>query len=237
MNEVFLRTPARDDGRRRGRAEQRCPRTAAHPTGQSDETRQNWSRGRVDGRPDALDNRGRPLEWGESPAGNNDYEQLLWTGGWRLGATRRRVLMSTAPLSRRSCFPQVLEDRSDAPSTWDVELASRPSHSRRSGVRHRRRCVREDARPGRAQLEDSRLISSAPDWLFHWFHAGRFLTEARRLLQGSGWLVIYNSGFTGEMLEEPAFGGWFREGFLARYPKVRRQPVVITAYPVERTES
>jgi len=53
---------------------------------------------------------------------------------------------------------------------------------------------------------------------FHWFDADAFLAEARRLLRSAGWLVIYRSGFTGTMLEEPAFARWFRREFLARYP-------------------
>jgi SAM-dependent methyltransferase len=63
---------------------------------------------------------------------------------------------------------------------------------------------------------------------FHWFEAGAFLAEARRLLCPEGWLVVYASRFTGEMLNAPAFGGWFRE-FLARYPTPARNPTILTA--------
>ena len=60
---------------------------------------------------------------------------------------------------------------------------------------------------------------------FHWFDASAFLAEAHRLLRPGGWLVVYTSGFTGEMLEEPAFARWFRDEFLARYPTPARNQV------------
>lgn len=63
---------------------------------------------------------------------------------------------------------------------------------------------------------------------FHWFDAHRFLTESHRLLRRSGWLAIYTSGFTGEMVEEPAFAMWFRDEFLRHYPTPPRNPTVIT---------
>jgi SAM-dependent methyltransferase len=53
---------------------------------------------------------------------------------------------------------------------------------------------------------------------FHWFDAEPFLNEAHRLLGTSGWLVIYNCLFTGEMKEEPSLEGWYRNEFLKRYP-------------------
>jgi SAM-dependent methyltransferase len=62
---------------------------------------------------------------------------------------------------------------------------------------------------------------------FHWFNAGAFLAEARRLLKPSARLVVYTSGFTGEMLEDPAFAAWFREDFLTRYPTPARNKVPI----------
>ena len=33
----------------------------------------------------------------------------------------------------------------------------------------------------------------------HWFDRSRFLAEARRVLEPSGWLTIYDNGFFGEM--------------------------------------
>lgn len=65
---------------------------------------------------------------------------------------------------------------------------------------------------------DLATVSSA----FHWFDRARFLTEARRVLRPAGWLVIYDNAFRGEMKENPAFGRWFRDRYLARYPSPPR---------------
>lgn len=57
---------------------------------------------------------------------------------------------------------------------------------------------------------------------FHWFDRERFLDEARRVLSPSGWLVIYNNWFCGEMEENSEFARWFREEHLERYPSPPR---------------
>ncbi|MGE0449293.1 MAG: class I SAM-dependent methyltransferase [Vicinamibacterales bacterium] len=62
---------------------------------------------------------------------------------------------------------------------------------------------------------------------FHWFDASAFLAESRRVLRSPGWLLIYTSGFTGEVLEEPAFSAWFRGEFLTRYPTPARKSTVL----------
>ena len=57
---------------------------------------------------------------------------------------------------------------------------------------------------------------------FHWFDRPRFLAEARRVLRGEGWLLVYNAWFDGRMRENAAFAGWFGERYLARYPNPPR---------------
>jgi SAM-dependent methyltransferase len=52
----------------------------------------------------------------------------------------------------------------------------------------------------------------------HWFDRSRFLAEARRVLEPSGWLVVYDNGFFGEMKENPKHERWYREDYLVRYP-------------------
>ena len=58
---------------------------------------------------------------------------------------------------------------------------------------------------------------------FHWFDQSAFLDEARRLLKPGGWLVIYTSGFNGEMLENSAFRQWAWEAYPARFPTPPRR--------------
>jgi SAM-dependent methyltransferase len=68
---------------------------------------------------------------------------------------------------------------------------------------------------------------------FHWFDAEGFFAEASRLLAPSGWLVIYNSGFTGQVREVSAVASWFRDEFLKRYPSPPRNASSITAAVAE----
>jgi SAM-dependent methyltransferase len=61
-------------------------------------------------------------------------------------------------------------------------------------------------------------VSSA----FHWFERERFLPEARRVLRPRGALVVYTTGFSGTMRENPDFARWQREVYRGRYPGTRR---------------
>jgi SAM-dependent methyltransferase len=62
----------------------------------------------------------------------------------------------------------------------------------------------------------------------HWFDRSRFLAEARRVLDTSGWLVIYDNGFFGEMKENPKHKRWYRENYLVRYPSPPRDNEPLT---------
>ncbi|HKZ27314.1 MAG TPA: class I SAM-dependent methyltransferase [Rubrobacteraceae bacterium] len=62
----------------------------------------------------------------------------------------------------------------------------------------------------------------------HWFERSRFLTEARRVLDPGGWLVVYDNGFLGEMKENPKHERWYREDYLARYPSPPRNKEPLT---------
>jgi SAM-dependent methyltransferase len=85
------------------------------------------------------------------------------------------------------------------------------------------------AKAERLPFADNRFDVIAAGLAFHWFKPDSFMAEARRLLRGSGWLVIYTTAFTGEMLEEADFVGWFRGDFLSRYPTPDRGRVAVTA--------
>jgi SAM-dependent methyltransferase len=65
--------------------------------------------------------------------------------------------------------------------------------------------------------------------VFHWLDRDKFLTEARRVLRPSGWLVTYDHYFIGEMLGNPEFRSWYREVFLERYPIPSRAEITFTA--------
>ncbi len=62
----------------------------------------------------------------------------------------------------------------------------------------------------------------------HWFDRSRFLAEARRVLEPSGWLVIYDNGFFGEMKENPKHERWYRANYLVRYPSPPRDKEPLT---------
>jgi SAM-dependent methyltransferase len=56
----------------------------------------------------------------------------------------------------------------------------------------------------------------------HWMDHNRFVNEAKRLLEPSGFLSIDNYGFTGKMLPDNGFNE-FNEGYwLAHFPPARR---------------
>jgi SAM-dependent methyltransferase len=63
---------------------------------------------------------------------------------------------------------------------------------------------------------------------FHWFAADAFLREARRVLRADGWLVIYNSGFLGQLHGEDDFAQWHSNVYLARYPTPPRSQASVT---------
>ena len=52
----------------------------------------------------------------------------------------------------------------------------------------------------------------------HWFDQDRFLAEAHRVLRQGHWLMIYQNGFSGRMIENPAYEKWNREHYVVRYP-------------------
>ena len=62
----------------------------------------------------------------------------------------------------------------------------------------------------------------------HCFDRSRFLAEARRVLELSGWLVVYDNGFFGEMKENPKHERWYREDYLVRYPSPPRKGEPLT---------
>jgi len=53
---------------------------------------------------------------------------------------------------------------------------------------------------------------------FHWFDQAEFLQEANRVLKADGWLVIYTSGFFGEMAEDSNFSDWAQNVYPERFP-------------------
>ena len=62
---------------------------------------------------------------------------------------------------------------------------------------------------------------------FHWFEHAAFLSETKRILRDTGWLIIYTSWFTSEMREDPSFSQWINDKFLDRFPTPPRNRVAI----------
>lgn len=63
----------------------------------------------------------------------------------------------------------------------------------------------------------------------NWIDRSRFLTEARRLLPVSGYVVVYDNTIRGKMDGDEGFSRWYTEGYLRRYPKPPRDESPITA--------
>lgn len=64
---------------------------------------------------------------------------------------------------------------------------------------------------------------------FHWFDQAAFLREAHRVLKPSAWLVVYTSGFNGEMAENEAFRAWAHEDYQKHFPTPPRRSVGVSA--------
>jgi len=58
---------------------------------------------------------------------------------------------------------------------------------------------------------------------FHWFDQPAFLKEAHRVLKADAWLVVYTSGFSGEMAEDQGFREWAWTIYPRRFPTPPRR--------------
>ena len=56
----------------------------------------------------------------------------------------------------------------------------------------------------------------------HWFDIDKFLGEAIRVLRSKRWLVLYENHFISEMPALKAFGNWFPNVYLKKYPSPKR---------------
>ena len=69
---------------------------------------------------------------------------------------------------------------------------------------------------------DLLTVSSA----FHWFDRPPFLREARRVLRGPAWMVIYNNGFGGMKVD--GFNEWNQETYVKTFPTPPRNTLPFT---------
>ena len=82
------------------------------------------------------------------------------------------------------------------------------------------RCALRVAAAERMPFADGCFDLATVGLAFHWFDQSAFLSEARRVLRARGWLVIYTSGFIGEMAENEAF----RRVGMGRLPEAVPRP-------------
>lgn len=57
-------------------------------------------------------------------------------------------------------------------------------------------------------------VSSA----FYWFNRPQFFSEASRILESEGWVIIYDNAFSGEMIGNSNFSKWMQDKYWFRYP-------------------
>lgn len=76
-------------------------------------------------------------------------------------------------------------------------------------------------------LDDASFDLATVALALHWLDRDRFLRETHRVLRPSGWLVVYDNGFTGKMKESPGFERWYREEW-QRYPSPPRDRTPVT---------
>jgi SAM-dependent methyltransferase len=75
----------------------------------------------------------------------------------------------------------------------------------------------------RLPFGDSAFDLATVGLAFHWFDQTAFLAEARRVLKPQAWLVVYTSGFNGEMAENADFRNWAWEVYPKRFPTPPRR--------------
>jgi len=68
---------------------------------------------------------------------------------------------------------------------------------------------------------------------FHWFDQAEFLREMHRVLKTDAWLVIYTSGFFGEMVEDPSFSEWAQKKYPEKFPAPPRHNTGVAVDSVE----
>ena len=102
-------------------------------------------------------------------------------------------------------------------------LAQAPAHARITYV----------AAPAeRLPFDDGGFDLMTAGLAFHWFKRDAALREAQRLLCPGGWLVIYNDGFTGQMIGHEGYAAW-NEEYRARYPTPPRNSAPLTDTAME----
>ncbi len=69
---------------------------------------------------------------------------------------------------------------------------------------------------------------------FHWMNRNEIFSEARRVLQPQGWLIVYDNYFSAQMQENPAYQAWARAHFLTKYPSPPRAHVGFDAEDCEK---
>jgi SAM-dependent methyltransferase len=69
---------------------------------------------------------------------------------------------------------------------------------------------------------------------FHWFDRHAFLTQAARVLDDKGWLVVYNTWFKSQAGRDSGFANWWGR-YLERYPSPPRRARRPTAAELQLT--
>jgi SAM-dependent methyltransferase len=74
--------------------------------------------------------------------------------------------------------------------------------------------ARSEALPFTSEVFDMLVVGLA----FHWFDREKFLREANRVLRPSGWLILFDDHFSGQMTGSEEYARWNKEHYAKRFP-------------------
>jgi ubiquinone/menaquinone biosynthesis C-methylase UbiE len=58
----------------------------------------------------------------------------------------------------------------------------------------------------------------------HWLDKDKFFAEAKKVLKHSGWIVVFDNYYTGQIVDNTKFNAWHLQKYLQTFPSVPKNP-------------